>query len=72
MPKAQWTTNPREVTSGTGTDGTFRLRAPLLDGGILQGYLVMEITEDRELVFTWEAEPNAEGLTDFRAWSKEA
>lgn len=68
MAKAQWTTKANEIQS-TVTGGTFFIRVPLYDNGALQGRLTIEMSDDRELVFTWDAEPGAVGLSDFRAWS---
>lgn len=68
MPKAKWTTDSNEIET-TVVDGTFSFTAPLYDDGVLQGTVTINMNDDRELVFTWEAEPGATGLSDFRAWS---
>jgi hypothetical protein len=72
MAKAQWTTNPREVTFTTGDDGTFVLEAPLYDDRVRQGTLRFVMSAGRHLRVEWLAEPGAEGLAGFEAWSKEA
>lgn len=68
MPKAQWSTKANEIQSSV-SGGTFVVAIPLYDNNVKQGRLVIEMTDNRELVFTWDAEPGAEGLSDFRAWS---
>jgi hypothetical protein len=69
--KAQWTTNPREVTAGTDADGTFTASIPLLDNGTKAATLRFTITADRALTVLVENEPGSAGLTGFTAWSKE-
>lgn len=68
MPKAQWSTKANEIQSSV-TGGTFLISVPLYDNGAKQGRLIVEMNDDRELTFTWNAEPGAVGLSDFRAWS---
>lgn len=72
MPKAQWTTDPRQITTNVTPEGTFELSAPLLDNKVKAGTFRFQITANRELTVVWEDEPGAVGMTDFRAWMKEA
>jgi hypothetical protein len=71
MTKANWSTNPREVSYETGPDGTFELEAPLLDDGAKQGVLQFTMSAERHLRVKWVAEPDAVGLAGFEAWSQE-
>lgn len=68
MAKAQWSTKAAEITHSV-TGGTFNITVPLYDNNVLQGRLRFTMSEDRQLTCLWEHEPNAEGLSDFRAWS---
>lgn len=72
MPKAQWSIDKRLITASTDADGTQHWTVPLLDGGVKAGTLVGRITPDRGLTIEWVQESGAEGLSDFRAWSKMA
>jgi hypothetical protein len=72
MPKAQWSTNPREVTAGTDADGTFSASLPLYDGKTKAATLRFTITADRALEVVVDNEPGSAGLTGFAAWSREA
>lgn len=71
MAKAKWSTKPAEIAHKV-EGGAFDISVPLYDNNVLQGRLRFTMTEDRELTCLWEKEPGAEGLTDFRAWSKDA
>lgn len=70
-PKAKWTTNPKEVSVTTGTDGTFHADIPLYDSAVKAGTFTFTITADRALAVLWTNEPGAAGLTGFVAWSKQ-
>jgi hypothetical protein len=72
VPKAQWTTNPREVTATVSPDGTLTASVPLYDDGVKAATLRFTITADRALTVLCENEPGSAGLTGFTAWSKEA
>jgi hypothetical protein len=52
-------------------DGTAELVLPVLDAGNLAGTLTITLTAGRQLRVLWEAEPGAEPLAGFEAWSKE-
>ena len=69
MAKAKWTTDVRQITTGTDADGTFRASFPLLDNGVKAATLVVTVTADRALRFEVRNEPGAAGLAGFQAWS---
>jgi hypothetical protein len=68
MAKAKWSTTPREVVAATQADGSFLLRAPLLDDGVKQLTLELRVTADREVRVFVKGEPGAM-LSGFTAWS---
>jgi hypothetical protein len=68
MAKAKWSTTPREVVAATQSDGSFLLRAPLLDNGVKQLTLELRVTAGREVRVFVKGEPGAT-LTGFTAWS---
>jgi hypothetical protein len=68
MAKAKWSTTPKEVVAATQPDGSFLLRAPLLDNGVKQLTVELRVTADREVRVLVNGEPGAT-LTGFQAWS---
>jgi hypothetical protein len=68
MAKAKWSTVPREVIAAIQDDGSFLLRAPLLDNGVKQLTLELRVTADREVRAFVAGEPGAT-LSGFTAWS---
>lgn len=69
MARARWTTDPRQITTATDADGTFRASLPLLDNGVKAATLVLTVTADRALRFEVRNEPAAAALAGFQAWS---
>lgn len=67
---AKWTTTNSEVTFAENPDGSFEASVPLNADGVRQGFLNFTMSADRALSIEWVANPSAEGLTGFRAWSK--
>jgi hypothetical protein len=72
MPKAKWSTVPREITASTDADGTFTASVPLYDDGVKAATLRFTITAERALTVLCENEPGLPGLSGFQAWVKEA
>lgn len=70
--KGRWTTNPRDIQVKQTPEGRLTTRVPLIDNGRLQGFLAIDITEDRVMTIVWDEEPSAEKLTGFQAWWKES
>jgi hypothetical protein len=71
MPKAQWSTVPREISVTVDAAGTLTASVPLYDDGVKAATLRFAITADRALTVLCENEPGSAGLTGFTAWSKE-
>lgn len=71
MARAKWTTDPRQVSYATGTDGSFVLSIPLLDNGVKQGVMTWRMTADRQMSVVWEQAPGTTPI-DFSggAWVK--
>lgn len=67
-PKAQWTTNSKDVVARSNADGSFHAEVPLLDAGVKTMTIVLDVTSERGIRVLVKGEPNAE-LTNFEAWS---
>jgi hypothetical protein len=68
MARATWILDPRSVKATTGPDGTFELRATLLDGATPQVTVTVRVSADRALTLLVQGWPGMT-LSDFRAWA---
>ena len=70
MARAKWTAG--KPTVSVDASGTVTASVPLLDAGVKACTLQFVMTADHALTVLCVNEPGTAGLSDFRAWSKEA